>query len=183
MSNLKYLLPDNLSDFREMYTAIKFARRQDCLEKLKNPVQVSDLYKSPLQFNLSQLFQMDFITLIRKFKHQCETCDEVAHIICLYCGQKLCHRCFTENSVEKHALQCQRNGVYYFLERNIIFFTEDADHCYYTGGPYLSDDNEDDCQRIKRVPLYLNGELLNNLMRHLLYRLEYKADKSKGITL
>lgn len=53
VSNLKYLLPDNLSDHREMYTAIKFAKRQECLEKLKNPVQVSNVYKSPLQFNLS----------------------------------------------------------------------------------------------------------------------------------
>lgn len=77
-----------------------------------------------------------------------------------------------------HSRLCNLEPVFFIFLKNIMLFLSHLNKVRFTGAPYLDANNFDDCQLLQRTPLYLNGELLNNLENHLLWNLEYKADST-----
>ena len=81
-----------------------------------------------------------------------------------------------------HSRLCNLEPVFFIFLKNIMLFLSHLNKVRFTGAPYLDANNFDDCQLLQRTPLYLNGELLNNLENHLLWDLEYKADSTQVVS-
>ncbi|CAL6018576.1 E3_ubiquitin-protein ligase [Hexamita inflata] len=179
----KHLVTDQLSDPSEYYSSLKFAQRCQLITSISQPPLSTVNSVSPFKLNLAEFFKMDYVSLIKTFNKKKCACNSPAHLICLYCGQTICANCLSADHISQHSLTCQTNPVWFVVERNLLVFCLRDNSVYFTGAPYLDENNEDDCQRLKKVPIYLNGTLINQLKRTLLWKLEYKSDAQSGIDL
>ncbi|KAH0576816.1 E3 ubiquitin-protein ligase [Spironucleus salmonicida] len=134
-----------------------------------------DQYLEPL---IIQEFPLNFSQLL-KFPINCH-CGDKALCFCVFCNQGLCYKHIQNFS---HSQTCQHQGCYYVYQQNIIIFTDFKNNVYFSGGPYLDDNGEDDMQRIKKIPLYRNQQLICNLHSHLLYLNTRQQSIEKGVQL
>ena len=119
------------------------------------------------------------------YEVKCACCKEKrVLVVCLYCGQALCGHCFTKDYICEHQEKCAGGSVAFLCVRmNYLFITTFPTIYYVTGAPYLDCNNNDNIMLKNNESIYLNGGLLNNLLRHLIWRFEYKMDMEKVIEM
>lgn len=142
-------------------------------------------------YDLRNFFGTSFIEMIKNVArdNKCCVCNQnQPHgrvLVCLSCGTDYCYKCFKKNTIDEHR-ECNCVCCYYLPIKNLVLFfykTSFTPMVIFTGGPYLDGNNEDDVERIKRVPLYLNGLLLSKLQHHINWDMTYKADPSQARTI
>ncbi|KAH0576832.1 E3 ubiquitin-protein ligase [Spironucleus salmonicida] len=173
-----YLL--NQQSYRFLVQNLTF---QIYLAKLKFSLLFSLLQNSEIpqiditQFDLKIYNFPDHFAQLLKHPPKCK-CGKSCTCFCIWCGTGFCATDFDDFS---HI--CQYQQAYYFYKQNILVFTEFYNSVYFSGGPYLDDNGEDDIERQKNIPLYLSQKLIGSLKTHFLYCNSRQMNAETGLPL
>lgn len=127
-----------------LFIAVQHALRlmvADCIDDRQRFINnLQGQVESKMKLNLDQVFKRSyFLTLKFHSGVCCSSCQQHRDrkAICLICNKVLCLPCILLKR-DHHEQACSITSAWYLPHANCCIFADFEDHCYYTGGPFLT---------------------------------------------